>query len=319
MTLETENVLDRRRLRRRLSIWRGLAVVCAVAALGLVMTSSEQLAALTGKKHIARVAIEGTITEDRSQLELLKKIADADGVAALLLFINSPGGTTTGGEALFEALRHVAEKKPVVAQFGTVAASAGYIAGLGADYIVTRGNTITGSIGVLMQWPEVTQLMEKVGVKMHEVKSGHLKASPSPFAPVDDASRQVVQDMISEGFQWFIGLVERRRGLTRTQVPGLDTGRVYSGREAVELKLADQIGGEAAAVRWLEEERRIEKDLNVVDWKPTTATGWGLTSLIYGLADRVLPFSLSALAARDKALSTLGLDGLVSVWHPSEN
>ena len=101
-----------------------------------------------GDKQIARVAIEGTITEDRDQLKLLKRIADDNNVAGVLVFVNSPGGTTTGGEALFEALRELAKKKPVVAQFGTVAASAGYIVGLGTDHIVARGNTITGSVGV---------------------------------------------------------------------------------------------------------------------------------------------------------------------------
>ena len=149
---------------------------------------SDQIASHSGRQpqQIARVAIEGAITEDREQLELLKRVAAADHVRGLVVYINSPGGTTTGGESLYEALRKIAEKKPVVAQFGTLATSAGYIAGLGTDYIVARGNTVTGSVGVLVQWPEVDQLLEKLGVKMNIVKSGPLKATPNPFEPIDE-------------------------------------------------------------------------------------------------------------------------------------
>ncbi len=179
--LETETVLDRRRLRRSVSLWRGAGIAGLALAIGALALGGDQMAALSGQKQIARIAIEGTISEDREQLKMLKQIADAEHVAGVLLYVNSPGGTTTGGEALYEGLREIAKKKPVVAQFGTVAASAGYIVGLATDHIVSRGNTITGSVGVIVQWPEFVQLLDKVGVKMNENKSGPLKASPSPF------------------------------------------------------------------------------------------------------------------------------------------
>ena len=150
-------------------------------------------------------------------------------------------------------MRTLAQKKPVVAQFGTVAASAAYIAGLATDHIVARGNTITGSVGVIVQWPEVVQLLDKIGVKMNEVKSGPLKASPSPFEPLDDASRKVAEGMVNDGFKWFVGLVETRRSVKAADIPGLLDGRIFSGREALQVKLVDQIGGEEEAVKWLKE------------------------------------------------------------------
>ena len=203
MTNDIETVLDRRRLRRSLSTWRGAAIAGLALAFGVLAFGGEKFADLVGEKQIARIIIEGTITEDREQLALLKKIGKADHVKGVLLFVNSPGGTTTGGEGLYEALRELSAKKPVVAQFGTVAASAAYIAGLGTDHIVSRGNTITGSIGVLAQWPEISELMNKLGIKFNEVKSGVLKASPSPFKPMDEPSRAVMQATIDDGFQWF--------------------------------------------------------------------------------------------------------------------
>ena len=321
MSVEIESVLDRRRLRRSVSAWRGAAIAGLALALGALIFGGDKLAGFVGEKQIARVTVEGTIMDDRAQLALLKRIGEAEHVKGVVLFVNSPGGTTAGGESLYEALRELAGKKPIVAQFGTVAASAAYIAGLGTDYIVSRGNTITGSVGVLAQWPEVSELLDKIGVKMNEVKSGVLKASPSPFKPMDEGSRKVMQSSIDDGFRWFLGLVETRRGITAADVPGLIDGRIFSGREALAHKLVDEIGGEKEAVKWLEEKRGLAKDLKVIDWKPERETAWGLSSVLTGLVRGVLgsaAVSLNELLAQTPALATLGLDGLVSVWHPTE-
>ena len=321
MTLDTEALLERRRLRRRLSFWRSLGIAAVVALLGGLVLGSDSVTQWGQPQQIARVAIEGAITEDREQLELLKRVADADHVRGLVVYINSPGGTTTGGESLYEALRKIAEKKPVVAQFGTLATSAGYIAGLGTDYIVARGNTVTGSVGVLVQWPEVDQLLEKLGVKMNIVKSGPLKATPNPFEPIDEESRKVTQDMIGESFKWFVSLVEDRRKVKVAEIPGLEAGRVFSGREALQHKLVDQIGGEIEAVQWLEG-RGVQSGLKVVDWKQTQPGGsfWFSSSVsnfigaAFGEAGKAVAEALTG----DSRLRIVGLDGLLSVWHPTE-
>ena len=197
-------------------------------------------------------------------------------MAGVILFVNSPGGTTTGGEALFEAIRNVAKGKPVVAQFGTVATSAAYIAGLATDYVVARGNTITGSVGVIFQWAEVSQLLDKIGVKMNEVKSGPLKANPSPFQPLDEAGKATAEQMVAESQKWFVGLVASRRNIDTRSVSGLEQGRIFSGREALSHKMIDEIGGETEAVQWLEQKRNVPKGLKVVDWKPKRGSDWNL-------------------------------------------
>ena len=320
---EIETVLDRRRLRRGLSRWRGIGIAGGAVALMALAASSGTLMDLAAQPQIARIAIEGTILEDREQLAMLKKIKDDKSVKGLIVFVNSPGGTTTGGESLYEGLRDVAKEKPVVAQFGTVAASAGYIVGLGTDHIVARGNTITGSIGVIAQWPEFSEVLAKIGVKMNEVKSGELKAQPSGFAPADPAALKVMQEMIDDGFRWFTALVETRRGIKIADLPGLEKGRIYSGRAAVEGKLVDEIGGEAEAQRWLEDKRGIAKDLKIIDWKPSVAGGWGFGSQASeSWPERLVDAGFSRalrLVSGGRGGSNLGLDGLVSVWHPSEN
>jgi protease-4 len=285
MSLETEAVIDRRRLRRRLAVWRSAAVVALAVVFGLMVFGRENLSSLAASRQIARVAIEGAITDDRYVLALFKKAKEAKHVEAVLVFVNSPGGTTTGGE-------------------------------------VARGNTITGSVGVLAQWPELTGLLDKVGVKMNEVKSGELKAAPSPFSPATEEARRVMQETIDDGFRWFVSLVEERRGIAAADVPGLLDGRIYSGRQALEKRLVDAIGGEREAVRWLEEKRGVPKDLDIVNWKPERETSWGLSGalsrlLLGGLAESA--GRLGNLLRDNPAIERLGLDGLVSVWQPSEN
>jgi protease IV len=322
MTFETETVLDRRRLRRRVSWWRALAIVAALAAIGVVSVKTAEQTGLTETRHIARVSIENLITEDRAQLKLLQSIAESKQVVGLILFINSPGGTTTGGEALFEAIRNVAKVKPVVAQFGTVATSAAYICGLATDYVVARGNTITGSVGVIFQWAEVSQLLDKIGVKMNEVKSGPLKANPSPFQPIDEAGKGVAEQMVAESQRWFVGLVASRRNIDTRNVAGLEQGRVFSGREALSHKMVDEIGGEPEAVQWLEQKRDVPKGLKVVDWKPKRSTDWtfvGASAVVIGylFGDRI-GGQFAQLLGNEHGLGALRLDGLVSVWQASE-
>lgn len=321
MSLETEGIIDRRRLSRRLSFWRILAIVALAVVIGVFAFSRDGGVGFAEPRQIARISIDGLITESRPQLRLLERLSEAKHVEGVILFVNSPGGTTTGGEALFEALRKLAEKKPIVAQFGTVAASAAYIAGLGADHIVARGNTITGSVGVIMQWPEVSGLLDKLGVKVNEIKSGPLKANPSPFQPIDPAGRQVTEQMISESHRWFLDLVTSRRQINTADVPGLEQGRVFSGREALNYKLIDEIGGEGEAQRWLEGTGKVRKGLKIIDWKPSTGVDWPfgndaatfLTHMALKVVDRLFP-GLSI----EPSLGGLSLDGLVSVWHPAK-
>lgn len=320
MTLETEAVLDRRRLRRRLSLWRTLAVVAGLLAIGFLLFTSADKAGLLQGRQIARVSIEGMITEDRALLQMLQKIGESKHVSGVIVAVNSPGGTTAGGEALFEALRNVAKTKPVVAQFGTVATSAAYIAGLATDQIVARGNTITGSVGVIFQWPEFAQLLEKLGIKVNEIKSGPLKANPSPFQTLDDAGRAAAEEMVAESQRWFLDLVRTRRKIDTKNVAGLEQGRVFSGRDALTHKLIDQIGGEAEAVKYLEDQRSVPKGLKVVDWKVSRDTSWSLLRLASVAMARLTGIQALEDIARmsNDRLAALQLDGLLSLWHGAE-
>jgi protease-4 len=264
------------------------------------------------ENHIARVRIDGLITGDQQTLDLLDEISRSRRVQGVILRIDSPGGTTAGSEALYDSIRRLAKDKPVVAVMDTVAASGGYIAAIAAERIVARGNTITGSIGVIFSFPEVSQLLATLGIRMEEIKSGDLKAEPSPYKPVSEKARQVSQAMVQDGFEWFTGLVSERRGLPIEQVRALSDGRVYTGRQALKVKLIDEIGGEEAAVGWLIGDRKLAAGLRIVDWAPSRSTD--ATDFGFAVGDtllRILGFErLQAAAERAQ------LDGLLVLWHP---
>ncbi|HUW74167.1 MAG TPA: signal peptide peptidase SppA [Methyloceanibacter sp.] len=319
MVLDAESVIERRRLKRRVTIWRIAAVVLGLLFLGVIMLSDRQVGSAGILPHVARISVAGIITDDRKLLELIDRVGNADQVKAVILDINSPGGTTTGGEAVYDAIRRLTEKKPVVATCGTLATSAAYIVALATDRIFVYGNTITGSVGVIFQWANVTELLKTIGIEVDQVKSGPLKAVPNPFEPTDERARAVTKDMVEDAKVWFVDLVEKRRKIQPSAIPGLTEGRIYSGRQAVDYKLVDQIGDERTALSWLTEERGLPAGLKVLQWTPKEESdgffGWLVDSgaTILGLSGNRIAALLGEVS------STLELDGLVSVWHPASN
>jgi protease-4 len=324
MTFEADQIVDRRRLRRKLTFWRVVAFLIAVVAIlvGFGLYAGRDSVPGLAQPQIARISIDGFISDNRPQNELIDKLGKTDAVKAVIVSIDSTGGATTGGEALYEALRKLAAKKPTVATVGTVGASAAYMAAIATDHIVARRTSITGSIGVLFQYPEVSKLLDTIGVKVEEQKSAPLKAEPSPFKPASEEAKAVMQGIINDTYDWFVDIVAERRNLPRPDAKTLADGRIFTGRQALAANLIDEIGGEDQAIEWLASKKGVDRKLPVKDWKPKSegsgifslsdaATVWiaerigiGPSVLGAGLIDRLLPKSLK-------------LDGLLSVWQAS--
>jgi protease-4 len=320
VSLEAEIILDRRKLKRRLVWWRFGAVVVGVALALFVMLQEQGISEISElRPHIARYNIEGIITRDRDQIELLDELANSGSVKAVIIYINSPGGTTVGGEALHNSIRQISKKKPVVAVLGTVAASAGYMAGIACDNIIAHANSLTGSMGVIFQWPEFSGILDKVGIRYNEIRSGRLKAVPSPFEPLDNNGRDAMEKMVKEAYEWFRKMVADRRSLDTAAVPGLEEGAVFSGNSALRHGLIDAIGNEDDAVKWLETERNIRSDLPVVERKVRGVGALGgvkrwlhMVASIAGIPTDWLP-DLS-YSARNMDVFRKG--GLFSIWLP---
>ena len=319
MTMRADDLIDRRRLRRKLTFWR--VATLGVAALALAAASAWMFGgefAGAASDHIAKVRIEGTITEDEELLERLEKIRKSASVKGVILAIDSPGGTTAGGEAIFEGVRRLAAEKPVVAQVGTLAASAGYMIASASDHIVARQSSIVGSIGVLVQFPDVTGLMDKLGIKLEEVKSSPLKAEPSPFNVTTDPERAMLRAMIMDSYDWFIGLVVERRPLSRSEVVALADGSIFTGRQALQKKLVDELGGESEAIGWLST-KGVDGKLKVIEWEAKDGGSFLFSQALAKAAVQLLglPDSGGALL-KELGAERLFLDGLLSVWHPEK-
>jgi protease-4 len=299
MPLQADHLVDRRRLKRRLAAWR-LVTVAAIVA--VVILALDRVGVL-GRDYVARLDIEGIITEDLERDEALAAIADDRRAKALIVRINSPGGTVVGGESLYQRLRLVSEAKPVVAVMGEVATSAGYLIALGTDHIIGQQGTITGSIGVILQTANITGLLDSLGIKTEAIRSAPLKARPNPLEEMSPEVREAVERVVQDMYAMFVGIVQERRDLSEDQVRDVSDGRIFTGRQAIENGLIDGIGSEIDARAWLAEVHGIDR----------------------GLATRELTDDGTALWVRQRVASifgksllseTLRLDGLVSVWHP---
>ena len=310
-------LVDRMRLRRQLTTWRVLAVV---AAIGIVLALGWRVSGpgrASFQHHIARISLDGLITGDRATLKLVEDVRRSKTVDAVIVSIQSPGGTTTGSEALYDGLRRLSAEKPTVAVVRGLAASGAYIAAVGTDHIVAERNSLVGSIGVLFQFPNVSKLLDTVGVKVETIKSAPLKAAPNGLEPTSPEAQAAIAALVADSYDWFKGLVKERRGLDEAGLAKVADGRVFTGNQGLPLKLIDEIGEERAGIAWLEGSRGVTKDLPVRDWKPPAAArGFGLLGFsarvaeVFGLAELAELILRSGSGSEDARL-----DGLLALWQ----
>ncbi|MGP0107165.1 signal peptide peptidase SppA [Rhodoblastus sp.] len=314
-TTPVETILDRRQMRRKITFWRLFAlaaiIVAIVVAAGRLSGAENHLT-----PHIARIEISGMITGDRATLKLIKDAAKSR-ASALIVDIDSPGGTVTGSERLYRTLREAAKKKPVVAVVDNMAASGGFITALGADRVFASDNTLVGSIGVLLQVPNFGKLLDNVGVKVETFKSAPLKDAPNFFDPTSDAARGAMNALVVDSYNWFKNLVKERRKLTDAELAAVSDGRVFTGHQALALKLIDANGGEDEAKAWLEKEKGVAKGLPIRDWKkPAIESKFGLFSMATAaLSAMGYPQAAELARKAEGARAASALDGLLAIWQ----
>ena len=324
MSLDTDHIVDRRRMRRKLTFWRALAVLIAIAAVVAIATmfrgTSTSLVQATSPQ-ISRVTIRGIIRGDEDRLKALDNLANSRATRAVIVHIDSPGGTTVGSEELHDALRRVANKKPTVVVVDGMAASGGYIAAMAADHILTQKTSLVGSIGVLFQVPNVSHLLDNIGVKVEEIKSSPLKAAPNGLEPTSPEARAAIESLVRDSYAWFKDMVKDRRKLDGEALDRVSDGRVFTGRQAVELKLADEIGQEREAIEWLAKTNNIDPKTPVRDWRLTPRFNelsfihLGTSALLEALGLGGVARQLESLGLL-QAVEKLNLDGLLALWHP---
>lgn len=302
MPLNADVLIDRSYLKGQIAKWRAIAILVVVLA-AIAFTIPSHSFSPTGH-YIARVSIEGILLDDIKRDELFEDLAKDDQVKAVIVRMDSPGGTVVGGEQLYLNVQSLKKKKPVVVVMRSMAASAGYMATLGADRIFARQGTLTGSIGVIMQTGEVTELAKKVGIEPLTIKSGPNKATPNPFEKATPENIAVMKGVVDNYYHTFVTMVAENRKLPREKVMTLADGRVYTGVQAVENGLVDQLGGEEEAREWLASVKHISKDMAISDREPEEDTPSSFADF-FGKAIGNIPF-----------LPKIKLDGLVSIWQP---
>lgn len=319
MSFDVDQIVERRRMRRKVTFWRTIGVLAVVAAIAVGIAVSSGRTVLASSPHVARVIIGGLIRNDRERVEMLDKIAKSQ-AEAVILSIDSPGGTVTGSEQLYDALRRLAEKKPIVAVVDGMAASGAYIAALGADHIIAQRNALVGSVGVIYQYPNFTELLKTLGVSVEDIKSSPLKASPNPYTPTTPEARAAVDALVVDSYDWFKNLVATRRKLSDAQLASVTDGRVFTGHLGLELQLVDELGDERTARAWLAREKGVSEKLKVRTWHTQQVGdefGW-LKSAANRIFGAIGMPQLSALLthAAGGALERAQLDGLLALWHP---
>ena len=302
-SLDTDLLIDRRRLKRRLLFWR-LATV-AVAAVGLLILVPPHL----NRDHVVRLKVSGIITDTTKMVRALDKLTDDNSVKALEVEISSPGGGVYPSEALHDAIARVAAKKPVVVVMGSVAASGGFMIAMPAKRIFAGNSTLTGSIGVLLQTEEVSGLLDKIGVSSETLVSGPLKDQPSLTHKLSDAGRGVLQGLVADLYDQFVAIVATGRHMDPAKVRELADGRAFTGRQALALGLIDAIGDEIDARKWLEQSEGVSQKLPVEELRTTGR----LQAMV---ADDLSPLLGDAL--KTVLYQGVALDGGQTLWQPSQ-
>jgi protease IV len=320
MSLDADAIVDRRRMRRKLTFWRVSAIVIALLAVaGAAYVLSPRNRLLPAGNYVARIKIEGLIRDNRDRVEALDRLSRST-ARAVIVHVDSPGGTTTGSQQLFESLRALQAKKPMVVVVDGLAASGAYIAALSSDHIIAHDTSLVGSIGVLFQFPNFTGVLKTIGIQVESIKSSPLKAAPNGFEPTSPEARAAIEAIVLDSYAWFKGLVKDRRHMNDAQLAAVSDGRVFTGRQGVGLKLIDGLGNEQTARDWLAAEKHVPANTPVRDY--SLQPRFSELSFLHMAAWTFQAVGLSAFAQHleewgaVQAVERLNLDGLLALWHP---
>lgn len=235
-------------------------ILIAVVALGWAGRAIEE----QSRPAFGLIEINGPITESMPYLETIRDYEQDDSIKAVIVRLESPGGAVGPSQEVYEALKRLRGKKPVVASMSTVGASGAYYIALAADKIYALPGTMTGSIGVIMHFMDASAVLGKIGLKGETVKSGNLKDAGTPLRPMNATERHYFESLIQDVQAQFVAAVASERKLKPVRVAELADGRVYTGSQAKKLGLIDELGGYDRAVDYLKQRTGI-KDPRIVE------------------------------------------------------
>jgi protease-4 len=287
-----------RPLRRALGFLLGFLALFFLAALSVSLIGRGG-GLLGGERVVALLPLEGEITHSDAFVETVRDVAEDDSVGAVVVRVDSPGGAVAPSQEMYSALRELRRSKPVVASLGSVAASGGYYVASAADVVVASPGTLTGSIGVVMMMPDVSGLLDKLGIEARILTAGSKKDMGTPFRPLTEEERKILQVMADQVHAQFIQAVAEGRGLDLEQARSAGDGRIMTGEQAQAAGLVDRLGGLQDAIQIAAERAGIEGEPRV-DRRAPVRRPWGWralfseeasvpTSVVAGLVEPDLP------------------------------
>jgi len=286
-----------------------MLVFCSGVAAVVNAASGDDVGRSGGKNRIGVVEITGIITNADEPLKNLKKFRDNATIKAVVVRVDSPGGAVAPSQELHDAIAKTTETKPVVVSMGNLAASGGFYLSVGASKIFAEPGTLTGSIGVIAEMPEVDALMDAAKLKMNVYRSGKFKDLGSPFRPPTDEDRKLFQAVIDDTYDQFLHAVADGRHLRVEEVRPIADGRVLTGRQAKELKLIDEFGGLEAAAQEAVTLAKLSGEPTLV--YPSPEFKLGLREL---MKDETRAAIRGVAEGASAALGSGGGEGLLYLW-----
>ena len=283
---------------RKQSIIKRLLIT--VIVIMLIVTASLQFQ--QKENFIAKITVEGIIKDRNDILEQLKDLDNDQNVKGLITIINSPGGTYVGSKEIHESIKKLSKKIPTVAYMREMATSGGYLVSLSSDRIFGNEGTITGSIGVILQTADISQLLGKLGINPVIIKSGDLKAVPNPAEEIDEKKLNYLKDVIKKMQTEFLNLVKKSRDISSSTLDLVSDGRIVTGKQAKDLKLIDAVGTENDAISWLKKEAGLDDKVKVKDLSVQSE----ITELL----------NFSFLKKKINYLNQNFYNGFIAIWTP---
>jgi len=253
-------------IKRKYIFWKLLCISVLLTFLGLKLAS---YFSKNSGNYIAKVVLDMVIVSDSEILQNLEKIKNDKKIKAVIFTINSPGGTITGSEMLYNAILQISSVKPTAAIILDIGASGSYMASIATHYIIAQNTSMVGSIGVLMEYWNVEEVAKKLGLKRESFKTSDFKAAPSPYYSSTPEVKEYLNQMLNEGYEFFASLVANRRGKKIANLDAVINGKVFSGKTALKLGLIDKIGGEPEAINFFHSVAKLSdaKTLEVREYK----------------------------------------------------
>ncbi len=236
-----------------------------IAIITLLVLVSASLKFQKNEIFLAKISIKGIIQDREDILDQLEALSEDENVKGLLTIINSPGGTYVGSKEVHDSIKNISKKIPTAVYMKEMATSGGYLVSLSSNKIYGNEGTITGSVGVILQTANISELLEKLGINPIIIKSGELKAVPNPAERIDDQKKKYLEDIIKRMQSEFLQIVKISRNLSDSTLQIVSDGRIFTGKQAKDLKLIDEVGNESDALNWLKAEAGVEDKIKIKD------------------------------------------------------